>query len=126
MSLHLSRRGERVAAGGLGLLRAENDTNATCALADLQLRAEDRGLAHPLLSAADTDAWYGLGDCLYHDNAIIPTDGDSTKPRFRADRNASLRAFRTVLALDSTYHLAYQHVVDMYNLQTLGNVNSFN
>jgi len=76
--------------------------------------------------SADTDAWYGLGDCLYHDNAIIPADGDSMKPRFRADRNASLRAFRTVLALDPTYHLAYQHVVDMYNLQTIGNVNNFN
>ena len=50
MSLHLSSRGERVAAGGLGLLRAKYDTNTTCALAALQLRVEDMGLAHPLLS----------------------------------------------------------------------------
>ncbi|HEX7939804.1 MAG TPA: hypothetical protein VF483_12530 [Gemmatimonadaceae bacterium] len=74
--------------------------------------------------STDTDAWYGLGDCLYHDTAIVPTDGDSAKPRFRADRNASLRAFRTVLALDPSYHLAYQHVVDLYNSSTVGGPNT--
>jgi TolB-like protein len=70
--------------------------------------------------STDTDAWYGLGDCLYHDNALLPTEGDSTRPRFRADRNASIRAFQAVLALDPTYHLAYQHVVESYNNPLLG------
>jgi TolB-like protein len=71
--------------------------------------------------STDTDAWYGLGDCLYHDQALLPTDGDSLKPVWRASRNESLRAFQRVLALDPTYHLAYQHIVEMYNLQIIGN-----
>jgi tetratricopeptide (TPR) repeat protein len=69
--------------------------------------------------STDTDAWYGLGDCLYHDNALEPIDGDSTRVRWRANRNESLRAFRQVLALDPTYHLAYQHIVDAYSTQLL-------
>lgn len=70
--------------------------------------------------SSDTDAWYGLGDCLFHDTALEPIDGDSTRVRWRANRNASLRAFRQVLALDRTYHLAYQHIVDAYSAQTIG------
>ncbi len=70
--------------------------------------------------STDTDAWYGLGDCLFHDNALQPTDGDSTRPRFRASRNGSLGAFHRVLALDPTYHLAYQHIVEVYNNAMLG------
>lgn len=50
MSLQLSSRRCQVAAGGLGEGRAEWDTNPTCALAASQLRVEDKGLAHPLLS----------------------------------------------------------------------------
>lgn len=71
--------------------------------------------------STDTDAWYGLGDCLYHDLALEPVSGDSTRVRWRADRNASVRAFRQTLALDPTYHLAYQHIVDAYLQQALNN-----
>ena len=69
--------------------------------------------------STDTDAWYGLGDCLYHDPGMEPVPGDTTRLRFRGDRNASMRAFGTALALDPTYHLAYQHMVDGYIAQSI-------
>jgi tetratricopeptide (TPR) repeat protein len=73
--------------------------------------------------STDTDAWYGLGDCLYHDPAMEPVPGDSTRWRFRGNRNESIRAFRTALALDPTYHLAYQHIVDGYLAQSINSRN---
>jgi len=66
--------------------------------------------------STDTDAWYGLGDCLYHDNALEPTSGDTSRIRWRTDLNASTRAFRRALELDPTYHLAYSHIVDAFSL----------
>lgn len=62
--------------------------------------------------STDTDAWYGLGDCLFHDAALEATNGDTTRIRWRGDLNASTRAFRRTLELDPTYHLAYSHIVD--------------
>jgi tetratricopeptide (TPR) repeat protein len=70
--------------------------------------------------STDTDAWYGLGDCLFHDNAAVPTNGDTTRIRWRGDLNASVRAFQRALELDPTYHLAYQHIVDAYSGQFRG------
>jgi tetratricopeptide (TPR) repeat protein/TolB-like protein len=64
--------------------------------------------------SADVDAWYGLGDCTYHDVVVEPVAGDSTRLRFRGDFNASVRAFRRALELDPAFHLAYQHLVDAY------------
>jgi tetratricopeptide (TPR) repeat protein len=61
----------------------------------------------------DVEAWYGVGECLFHDNTIEAVGGDTTKMRFRADVNASIRAFERVLQLDPTYHLAYQHILDI-------------
>ena len=62
--------------------------------------------------SSDTEAWYNYAECLYHDNTIVPTTPDSLHGMFRADWNASLRAFRRVLMLDQTYHLAFQHIQD--------------
>ena len=70
--------------------------------------------------STDVDAWYGLGDCLYHDLALEPTNGDTTRIRWRANVNESVRAFLRALELDPTYHLAYQHVVDAYSAQFRG------
>lgn len=69
--------------------------------------------------STDTDAWYGLGDCLYHDLQLEPVPGDTTRVRWRASRNASIEAFRRVLALDPSYHVAYQHISDAYLSQSL-------
>ena len=69
--------------------------------------------------STDTDAWYGLGDCLYHDTGMERVPSDTMKLRFRGDRNASMKAFQTALALDPTYHLAYQHMVDASLAQSI-------
>ena len=60
----------------------------------------------------DVEALYGLGECLYHDQTVAPVRGDSTRMRFRADWQQSIRAFERVLQLDPQYHLAYQHIID--------------
>ena len=65
----------------------------------------------------DVEVWYGLGECLYHDNTAELVGGDSTKARFRADWNASIRAFERVLQLDPTYHLAFQHMLDILTVE---------
>lgn len=62
--------------------------------------------------SADVEAWYNLGECLYHDPTIEAVGGDSTRLRFRADLQRSIRAFERTLQLDPTYHLAYQHIID--------------
>ena len=62
--------------------------------------------------SSDTEAWFGYADCLFHDNTIEAIGGDTTRLRFRADYDRSVRAFERVLRLDPTYHLAYQHIID--------------
>ena len=52
----------------------------------------------------DADAWYGLGDALFHDTSSV---------NFAANQTASLRAFRRTLGLDPNYSLAYEHVMNM-------------
>jgi tetratricopeptide (TPR) repeat protein len=61
----------------------------------------------------DVESWYGLGECLFHDNTVEAVGGDTTRMRFRADYNEAIRAFERVLELDPTYHLAYQHILDI-------------
>jgi serine/threonine-protein kinase len=55
----------------------------------------------------DAEAWYGLGDAYYHQrpaNARVHAHNWST----------ALRAFGRTLTLDSTFHLAYSHKIDVY------------
>jgi serine/threonine-protein kinase len=52
----------------------------------------------------DADAWYGLGDALFHDTSAV---------NFAANQTGSLRAFRKTLGLDPTYSLAYEHIMNM-------------
>lgn len=70
--------------------------------------------------SSDVEAWYGLGDCLFHDPSIEAVNGDTTNLRFRADWNRSVRAFEHVLQLDPTYHLAYQHIIDALTAERHG------
>ena len=59
--------------------------------------------------SADAEAWYGLGDSYYHRAQGLPPE------RYAADRTRALRAFNRTLALDSTFHLAYAHKIDIYS-----------
>ncbi len=57
--------------------------------------------------STDVEAWYQLGEAHYHHraNAFPRTPGDG-------NLGLALRAFQRTLALDSTYILAYQHIID--------------
>ena len=62
------------------------------------------------------EAWYGLGDSYYHTRI---TNG--TFAQFVGNMTRSMRSFRKTLAIDSTYHLAYSHLVQLYNQAATGN-----
>jgi serine/threonine-protein kinase len=55
------------------------------------------------------EGWYGLADSYFHDN--VP---DDSLPAIERRLTAGLRAFNRTLALDSTFHLAYSHLVQQY------------
>jgi tetratricopeptide (TPR) repeat protein/TolB-like protein len=63
--------------------------------------------------SADAEAWYNQGECSYHDPVVIPYRGDTSRSVFRSSWNTALRAFRRVLDLDPSYHLAYYHILDI-------------
>ena len=68
--------------------------------------ARERYLALLKSDSTDAEAWYALADAYYHDPA----------PATRAaNLTASLAAFKRTLELDSTFHLAYSHRVDLYS-----------
>ncbi|HEV8122898.1 MAG TPA: serine/threonine-protein kinase [Gemmatimonadales bacterium] len=52
----------------------------------------------------DADAWYGLGDALFHDTSSV---------NVAANKTTSLRSFNRTLALDPAYTLAYEHIMNM-------------
>ncbi|MFN0097948.1 MAG: protein kinase domain-containing protein [Gemmatimonadaceae bacterium] len=59
------------------------------------------------------EAWYGYGDALFHET-FDPTDLNASTGRM----TASMRAFERTLALDSTFHLAYSHLIQQYQMVT--------
>lgn len=63
--------------------------------------------------STDAEAWYALADADYHLvwNTRYGKSPDSTAKYL----NESLLGFRRTIALDSSFHLAYQHLVEMYN-----------
>lgn len=63
--------------------------------------------------SSDAEAWFALGDADYHLvwNTSYGYQGDSTVKY----ANESMRAFQRTIALDSTFHLAFSHLADIYN-----------
>jgi TolB-like protein/predicted Ser/Thr protein kinase len=57
------------------------------------------------------EGWYGLADAYFHDQAAT----DSV-PVIQARMNRSMRAFHRTLEIDSTFHLAYSHLVQQYQM----------
>ncbi len=82
----------------------ENET-ASRHLAD----ARTRYTALVRRDSLDAEVWYGLGDAYFH----MPAGSTS---EFVATRNQAMRAFQRTLALDSTLHLAYPHLLAMYTI----------
>jgi TolB-like protein len=93
---------ERALITGM-LLQTTGDWTASC----------DQYEALVAKDSSDVEAWYGLGECLYHDQTVSPVPGDTTRMRFNADYDHAIRAFQKVLQLDPSYHLAYAHIVDI-------------
>jgi serine/threonine-protein kinase len=62
--------------------------------------------------SSDADAWYGLGDAVFHDSVA----GNSA-----AGMTRSLRAFRKALSLDQGYALAYEHITSLLTSATRQN-----
>ncbi|MEP6832604.1 MAG: serine/threonine-protein kinase [Gemmatimonas sp.] len=61
----------------------------------------------------DSEAWYGLADAQFHEATGTGfTNGDSVALLL----NQSQRGFRRAIAIDSTNHLAYQHLVGIYQM----------
>lgn len=61
------------------------------------------------------EAWYGLADAYFHTGTPNSTPAD-----FSRNFTRSLRGFNRTLAIDSTYHLAYSHLVQLYNASNGG------
>jgi serine/threonine-protein kinase len=60
--------------------------------------------------SGDVEAWYQLGEAHFHHSASsFPT---FPRPDTLGNIGRALRAFERTLALDSTYILAYQHILD--------------
>lgn len=60
--------------------------------------------------STDVEAWYQLGEAHFHDNP-----GFFPHPDSMGNVGRALRAFQRALALDSSYTVAYQHIVDAGN-----------
>jgi len=68
--------------------------------------------------STDVEALYGLGECSYHDNIVVRSSADTAVRVFESNWNTVIRAFGRVLELDPTYHLAFQHILDVYTAQS--------
>ncbi len=62
--------------------------------------------------STDVEAWYELGECSYHDAAVMRVPGDTTRFMFRSSWNTMIKAFHRTLQLDPSFHLAFQHIQD--------------
>src|SRR3972149_4984840 len=58
-------------------------------------------------NSSDVEAWYELGEAHYHHGATTYPHVDSL-----GNIGKALRAFERVLALDSSFIVAYRHIVD--------------
>jgi len=92
---------ERALIGGMVAFYG-GDYPRSCEIYDRLVKAD----------SSDVLALYGLGDCNYHDTAVLPVPGDTTRLRFRGDWNLSFRAFQRALQVDPGFHLAFQHLLD--------------
>ena len=73
-------------------------------------RAREIALGMIERDSTDVEAWYQLGEAHFHDpvQQFPPPPG-------RGNVGLGLRAFQRALALDSSYVLAYQHILDALN-----------
>jgi tetratricopeptide (TPR) repeat protein len=92
-------------------LASANSDTATARVGFLASRDRLRKLL--AADSSDAEAWFSLGDAAYHLvwNTSYGYQGDSTVKY----ANESMHAFQRTIALDSTFHLAFSHLLDIYN-----------
>lgn len=61
--------------------------------------------------SSDVEALYGLGQCLFKDDVVETLGGDTTQLRFRSSWNGALGVFRRIIAVDPTFHLAFNDLL---------------
>ncbi|MBK6308271.1 MAG: protein kinase [Gemmatimonadetes bacterium] len=66
----------------------------------------------------DAEAWYGLADAQFHE---ATQTGINNVDSIVGLLNQSQRGFKRAIAIDSTNHLAYQHLVGIYSMAAAGN-----
>ncbi|QJR37042.1 serine/threonine-protein kinase [Gemmatimonas groenlandica] len=94
-----------------GFMAQETGDTATVRSSFLASRAR---LARLVASdSLDAEAWYALADADYH--LVWGTSYGRSPDSTARYLNESLQGFRRTIALDSTFHLAYSHLVEMYN-----------
>ena len=87
---------------GLAVAARGDQTGAIAHLQEAQRRYD----ALVRQDSTDAEAWYGLGDALYHG---VP-NGEALASNY----TRALRAFDRTTQLDSTFHLAYSHKINIY------------
>jgi TolB-like protein/tetratricopeptide (TPR) repeat protein len=63
--------------------------------------------------SSDVEALYGYGLCLASDDMVIAVGGDTTRLQYRSNWNTAIKAFRRALAVDPTFHLAFDPMVSL-------------
>jgi tetratricopeptide (TPR) repeat protein len=74
-----------------------------------------RQIAHDMIrrDSTDVEAWYQLGEAHFHHNAqSFSSDDSPPHPDTLGNIGLALGAFQKTLELDSSYVLAYQHILD--------------
>lgn len=111
LSDRLPAREQALVRGHGALARAlhsqmQGDTGQRRGYAEAQRIFSDLVAQDPLVA----EGWYGLGDAYFHDNMRQ----DDSMPAVQRRVGGSVRAFNRTLALDSTFHLAYSHLLQYY------------
>ena len=98
----------------LALVSSQGGDTATASREfDSSIRAYRELIEPPRGDSLVAEGWYGLADAYFH--ARIQGMPAET---IRRNTELSLRGFKKTLAIDSTYHLAYSHIVQLYNNAT--------
>ncbi len=111
LSDRLPPRQQALVRGQLAL--AEGLSSAIGGQEGLRARLREAQEIYSQLVATDSlvaEGWYGLADAYYHDQGA---PGDSM-PQWVKRTNGSMRGFNRAIELDSSFHLAYSHLVQQY------------
>lgn len=111
LSDRLPARQRSLVLGHAALAVGISDVEATPAQRREKLREAQR--IYEELVARDSlvaEGWYGLADSYFHDQSAATDDLSTISHRV----NRSIHGFRRAIEIDSTFHLAYSHLVAQY------------